>query len=76
MPNEMRMPSSMSKEMGLAKGMLYVVHSFSPDHIRLMTLGVRFRGQAIRVRFRIERAQPIRLMQGYCTLNSAMPEER
>ena len=76
MPNEMRTPRGMSEEMGPAKGILYAVHSFSPDHIRLMTVGVRFRGQAIRGGFRVERAQPIRLKQGCCTLNPAMPEER
>jgi hypothetical protein len=72
MPNEMRMPGSMSKEMDPAKGMLYAVHSFDPDHIRLMTVRVRLPRQAIRERVRVERALPIRLMrlmQGCCALN-------
>ncbi len=59
-----------------SKQMLYVLHSFGPDHLRLMSVGVRFRGQAIRERVPVERAPPIRLMQGCCTLNAAMPEER
>ena len=50
MANKMRMARSMSKEMGPAKAMLCVVHSFVSDYIRLMTVGVRFRGQAIRER--------------------------
>jgi hypothetical protein len=31
-----------------SKRVLYVLHSFGPDHLRLMSVGVSFRGQAIR----------------------------
>jgi hypothetical protein len=32
------MTETRARPVGPAKGMLYVVHSFGPDHIRLMTV--------------------------------------